>query len=284
MGIRREQPGAAKAAAAAGTIVGRAKRAEEDRARAEREQARAAAEAMQRQARQDEMKWALQKRQDDWTRALAKERRQEDYRLLAEDRAMERGLVAADYTAQKALERIEFSKDLDHQYKTQERQRKIGVIDAGEAALDKVIERGEHTEDEFAIQVKREEYRQQRIALETGFPYRPMSAQDKLMLRLQGPTGGAVDPGVGGVGPPLPTDELTVKHMEAIAAVGKTYLRRKDTGELVEVPIDRAKDAVATGRFMFPNVSGVPSGLLKKTGPDIVRQETAMPQRGSFTF
>ena len=57
MAIRLEQPGGAKAAAQAGTIIGKGKRAEEDRARAEREQARAA----QEQARAAALQWEQEK-------------------------------------------------------------------------------------------------------------------------------------------------------------------------------------------------------------------------------
>ncbi len=171
MGITRQQPGAAKAAAAAGTAIGAAAREKEDRARVEREQARANAEAMQRQARQDEMKFALQKRQVDWQRALDKERRQEDYKLAAEDRAVERGLAAADYTSQKALERIEFSKDLDHQYKTQERQRKVGEFDNQIKTLNEHADKG-WVDRDFAWQDEMSQAKAGRDAALTDTPYR----------------------------------------------------------------------------------------------------------------
>ncbi len=61
MGIRLEQPGAAKAAAGAGAAIGKGKRAEEDRARAEREQARAQQIAAQQEARKAAMKWEQEK-------------------------------------------------------------------------------------------------------------------------------------------------------------------------------------------------------------------------------
>lgn len=160
MPIRIEQPGAAKAAATAGTIIGKGQRAEEDRARAEREQARAQAEAAQKQARQVAMDWELQKMQINSQRAFERELRVEDYRLMAEDRAAER-----------AVERIEFSKDLEFQYETQERQRKRSVLDASEAGLDNSIEKGEHTEDELAVRNKRTEYKARRLAIELDQPF-----------------------------------------------------------------------------------------------------------------
>jgi hypothetical protein len=140
MAIRIEQPGATEAAARTGSILGKAQRAKEERARAEREQARADAAAMQRQARQDEIKFALQKRQIDWQRALVKEQRSEDYRLMAEDRAAER-----------AIERIELSKDLDHQYKEQERQRQRQEINNKRTEIQKDIDAGHSKEKDHAI-------------------------------------------------------------------------------------------------------------------------------------
>ena len=61
MGIRKEQPGAAKAAAKTGLTIGKGKRAEEDRARGEREQARAQQRAAQQEARQAAMEWEATK-------------------------------------------------------------------------------------------------------------------------------------------------------------------------------------------------------------------------------
>ena len=124
MGIEKRQPGAAKAAAAAGTVIGTAAREKEDRARVEREQARDQTKAMQKQARQDEIKFALHKRQVDWERSLQKEQRQEDYKLLAEDRA-----------AEGAIERIEFSKNMEYQYSEQKRMEKR---DRAQAKYDQV--------------------------------------------------------------------------------------------------------------------------------------------------
>lgn len=61
MAIRIEQPGAAKAAAQAGTAIGKGKRATEDRARAEREQARTQQIAAQQKARQASLEWEQEK-------------------------------------------------------------------------------------------------------------------------------------------------------------------------------------------------------------------------------
>ena len=296
MAITKQQPGAAKAATAAGTVIGTAAREKEDRARVEREQARADAEAMQRQARQDEIKFALHKRQVDWERSLQKEQRQEDYKLATEDRAMERGLAAADYTAQKALERIEFSKDLDHQYKTQERQRKLGAVDADEAALDNDIEKGNSNEDEFAVKMAQLKIDNRRIAIETGLPLERVTDADRMALMVSGDKGGTAGPGgepktftdIGGFPLPIPTIEtLTAQHVHAAKQDGIAFIIDKHTNELKQMPIANVDEVLALARYEAPKITGAPitkTQELHRVGPDIVRQETTRPQRGSFFF
>ncbi len=115
MGIEKRQPGAAKAAAAAGTVIGTAAREKEDRARVEREQARADQEAAQRQARQTAMKWDLQKMQITSERAFERELRQEDYQLAAEDRAAAWQIEKLELTSRMdfEMEQKEYVRDID---------------------------------------------------------------------------------------------------------------------------------------------------------------------------
>lgn len=238
MPIRHEQPGASIAAATTGVAVGESQKEKEDRARAEREQARADAAAMQKQARQDEIKFALQKRQIDWQRSLAKEQRGED-----------RAMAAGDLQHQRAVERIELSKDLEHQYKEQERMRKLSAIDADEAALDKEIESGNSSEDELAIKIARMKIDNRRSALETGLPLERITNADKLALMMS-------DSGDAGV-QPTATGPITIQQMEAAASIGKAILIRKSNGERVHVPIENVRAALSEGRFEVANVPGV---------------------------
>jgi hypothetical protein len=273
MAIRKEQPGAAKAAATAGTAIGAAAREKEDRARVEREQARADQEAAQRKARQTAMAWELQKMRMRSEQDLQQELRTTQYSLDRFNRAK-------DWD----IEKMELRSRMDFQQEEEERIREMGQIDADIRAVKKLKDT-EFTGREFEYESMLFNLEQQRFGIKN--PSRPLDPQKRLldqMMRQREADASGGTTGPGGVGPPPPTGELMVKHMEAIAAVGKTYLRRKDTGELIEIPIGRAKEAVDTGRFVFPSVSGVSDGILKKQFPDIVRQETARPQRGSFTF
>jgi hypothetical protein len=275
MGITKQQPGAVKAAATTGVVVGTAAREKEDRARVEREQVRADQEAAQRKARQTAMAWDLQKMQLRSQQEFEQELRTTQYSLDRFNRAKEWD-----------IEKMELRSRIDFEQEEKERIREIGQVDAKITAVKKAQEDGMFTGREFEYESMLFNLEQQRYGVKN--PSRPLDPQKRLldqMMRQREADASGGTTGLGtGVGPPPPTGELTVKHMEAIAAVGKTYLRRKDTGELVEIPIGRAKDAVDTGRFTFPSVSGVSDGLLKKQFPDIVRQETAKPQRGSFTF
>jgi len=281
MGITITQPGAAKLAAATGTATSKAARAKEDRARAARkrtEDLRLAqqhmADTARQKAQQVAMEWELQKMQITSQRAFERELRQEDYRLMAEDRS-----------AAWQIEKMELASRMDFERSEGERQRKLSVIDNSEAALNKAIERGEHTEDELAVQNKRTEYKARRQAIELGETYREPRAPTLLEQMEQREAVGGGTAGLGGGDATIdapPAGPISVRHMEAIAAIGKTYVVRKTTGENVAVPIGNAEKAIETGRFVWPNVVG--TSQLKKQFPDIVRQETTRPQGGSFTF
>lgn len=169
MPITLRQPGEATSTARAGSLVGKAERAKEDRARIEREQVRADVEAAQKKSRQAAMAWELQKVQINNQLALEKEMRGAQYQLAAEDRAADR-----------AIERIETAKDLDFQYKTQERQRKQGVIDAERAAWEKEIKSGRVREDELGYRNAQSELDARERALQLDQPFvDPVAAQQR---------------------------------------------------------------------------------------------------------
>ena len=122
MSIRLEQPGASKAAAAAGTMIGKAERAKEDRARAEREQAQAA----QDQARQTAMQWELQKMTLNSQQDFAHEMRMKQAGLEAEARAQEW-----------QVEKMELASRMDFEQDEKERLRRKAEYTAGRDSIDK---------------------------------------------------------------------------------------------------------------------------------------------------
>ena len=245
MGISLPQPGAAVSAARAGSIIGKAERAKEERARAEREQVRKQQEKAAEKARQIALDWDIQKMQINSQRAFERELRQEDYKLAAEDRA-----------EAWQIEKMELASRMDFERTEGERQRKLGVIDAKRTAMEKTVESGQFTGEEFEYQVKMEEFDQQYQAIETGIPYRPMSDQERMMLRLREPGDSVGDGSAGGMGAsgiPIPdVNNITVRDMEAINATGKTYIVEKSTNTLMEVPRENAAEAVAKGTYKHP--------------------------------
>lgn len=247
MGIRREQPGAAKAAAAAGTAIGTGEKAIRQQAEAatiKRQQMQIKA---REQAEQRAMQWETDKMQLRSQQEFEQELRTRQYDLDRFNRAKEWD-----------IEKMELRSRMDFEQEEQERVREIGRVDAKILAVKKAQEDGQFSGREFEYESMLFNLEQQRFGIKN--PSRPLDPQkrmlDQAMRQREADASGGFAGDVGGVGPPPPTGELTVQNMEAIAAVGKTYLRRKDTGELVEIPIDRAKDAVDTGRFVFPSVSG----------------------------
>ena len=126
MGIRITQPGQAKAAAKTGAIVGKGKRAEEDRARAEREQVRAQQMAAQQQARQAALEWEQQKMMLNSQQDFAHEMRMRQAGLEAEARAQEW-----------QVEKMELASRMDFEQDEQERLRHKAEYVAGRDTLDK---------------------------------------------------------------------------------------------------------------------------------------------------
>ena len=124
MGITIRQPGESAAAAKAGTIVGKGKRAEEDRARAEREQARADQMAAQREARNAAMRWEQEKMamrsQQDFQQELAA--KQWDYEKFNRAKAWE-------------IEKMEIASRNDFQQEEKERAEKQAKTAAGLKAI-----------------------------------------------------------------------------------------------------------------------------------------------------
>lgn len=124
MGIKITQPGEAAAAAKTGTIIGKGKRAEEERARAEREQARAQQVQAQQAARKAALEWEQQKMamrsQQDFQQELAA--KQWDYEKFNRAKAWE-------------IEKMETASRLDFQQEEKERAEKQAKTAAGVKAI-----------------------------------------------------------------------------------------------------------------------------------------------------
>ena len=161
MGIRKEQPGAAKAAAKAGITIGKGKKAEEGRARAEREQARAQQRAAQQEARQAAMEWEATK---------MRMRSEQDFQQELSERQWE----FEKFNRAKAwdIEKMEIASRNDFQQEEQERAEKIAKTAAGLKAID------ESTDVYLTPEAKEEAKYQFKFKQETG-SYPPKQTQER---------------------------------------------------------------------------------------------------------
>jgi len=126
MAIRLEQPGAAKAAATAGTMIGQGKRAEEDRARAQQEALQQQQIAAQQSARQVSLEWEQQKMLLNSQQDFAHQQRLTQARLDAEARAREW-----------EVEKMELHSRMDFEQEEQDRLRYKAEYKAGRDVLEK---------------------------------------------------------------------------------------------------------------------------------------------------
>lgn len=125
MGIRIEEPGAAKAAAQAGAIIGRGKRAQEERARTEREQAREQSQA----AKVADRHAALE-----WERAKMQMRSQQIFQQELADKQHDYDKFnrAKDW----AIEKMDIASRNDFMQEEKERQQKIDKWQIGRKAIE----------------------------------------------------------------------------------------------------------------------------------------------------
>jgi hypothetical protein len=269
MGIRIEQPGAAVAAAGAGVAIGKSQRAEEDRARAEREQARAQAEAAQRAAQQKAMEFEVFKMEQRSMLDFQQELRDKQYEFDRFNRAKEWD-----------IEKMELASRMDFQQDETKRLQELDRIDSKIIALDKAKEDGKFSGREFEFESMKFNLEQQRFGVKN--PSRPLDPQSRMldqMMRGAPGTAGAAPGSVAPSGIDVPqAGPIPVQKMEAIAAVGKTYITRKEDGVHVQVPIQNAKKAIETGRYEWPKVLGVP----EKTKYPLTSRGFGPPNRVNF--
>ena len=235
MGIRREQPGAAKAAAQAGTVIGKAKRAEEDRARAEREQARAQQIAAQQSARQAALDWEQQKMLLNSQQDFAHEMRMRQTRLDAEARAREW-----------EVEKMEMASRMDFEQGERERLRRIATYNAGKEAIDNNEGLTDVQKDTAHFYLSSRFYDVPEAA--AGLGLRPQTTDETasaIRMLLSGDT-------------PTPTG-ITVPPSQGIPELKPGHVVVRDNkGNLGQLPIDRAEEAVAEGGFTIVSSAGSP--------------------------
>ena len=126
MSIRLEQPGASKAAATAGAMVGKGERAKEDRARAEQQRQQQEAIAAQQSARTAALEWEKEKMFMRSQQDFAHEMRMKQVGLDKEARAHEW-----------EKEKMELASQNDFKEEEKERIRKRGVFKSGIESIDK---------------------------------------------------------------------------------------------------------------------------------------------------
>jgi len=155
MGIRIEQPGAAKAAAGAGVAIGKGQRAEEGRARAAQQQAQAASIKAQQAAQQKAMEFDLFKMEQRSLQDFQQELRTKQYEFDKFNRAKEWD-----------IEKMELASRMDFQQSETKRLREIDLVTNKELAVRKDIDSGVSTEKEHELTLLN--LKLARDALETG--------------------------------------------------------------------------------------------------------------------
>lgn len=228
MGIRREQPGAAKAAATTGTLIGTAQKAEESRAAARQKasqerQIKASEDAQARAMQWESDKMAMRSAQD-----FQEELRKEQFQLDKVQRAREWD-----------VEKMEIASRLDFERKEKQRQIELERIDTRKARLKKAVSSGETSEDSpFYIQTSWE--------------------IDQDLRALEGGSGRVGEaPGLKGGGlfsqlkkdsqtptAKLTPDQITLPMAEEAAANKEVYVRDTESGDVFKVPLSDVKSLV----------------------------------------
>ncbi|MCP5019598.1 MAG: hypothetical protein GY938_30595 [Ketobacter sp.] len=170
-------------------------------------------------------------------------------------------MEAADVAHQRAVERIEMSKDMEFQYKEQERLRKLSANAARRAAYDKVIESGEHTADEPAMRQLDSEIETERVWIETGFRS-PSRKEDPFAAALRGLLpGGAEGAATGGAGGGTPAPGGATP---ATAGQVQTIVNDKTGERMVSKNGGNTWEPIETPLYKDPSFYLSPFSLAKK--------------------
>jgi hypothetical protein len=256
MAIRREQPGAAKAAAKAGLTIGKGKRAEEDRARVEREQAR----AQQRAAQQAAMEWEATKMrmrsEQDFQQELSE--KQWDYEKFNRAKAWD-------------IEKMEIASRNDFQQEEQDRSEKMAKTAAGLKAIDE-------SNNIYATPEDKEKAKEEfKFKQEQGFyPPRQLQSKQNILSLLGGketPTTETVK-GIEIVINPITKEPVYIPEGQAFVTVQHPTLGLK------KIRREQLQEALAEGSIYIPNTT---QGVSKPRKPIIgINEETFGLHRGLY--
>lgn len=157
MGIRREQPGAASAAATTGSLIGQAQKAEESRAAARQKASQERQIKASEDAQTRAMQWETDKMAMRSQQGFQEELRQEQFQLDKVQRAREWD-----------VEKMEIASRLDFDREEKDRQIKLERIDTQIAAIDKEVESGRVDTNSPEIVQRRFDLNRQRDAAFAG--------------------------------------------------------------------------------------------------------------------
>lgn len=248
MAIKITQPGEAAAAAKAGATIGRGKRAEEDRARAEREQARTDQIAAQQAARKAAMEWEQQKMLLNSQQDFAHEMRMRQADLEKEARAKEW-----------ATEKMEMASRFDFEQDEKERIRVKAEYAAGRDTLDKKKDEMPAGEYERALFRLDSIYAPKGVTeAVTGLGFDPR--KEDILSQLRGEIGGPVERTT----PPTQAD-ITVSKKE-----GEIWMQDIKTGIYGTVPTNEVQSYIKAGTHKLATPVATPEPepkfLSKKVG------------------
>ncbi len=155
MAIRKEQPGAAKAAAAAGTAIGESQKAIREQAITAQKQSQQATLKAREASEQRAMQWEVDKMQFRSQQDFEQELRRNQFSYDRENRAQEWDIEKAEIAS-----RMDFERD------EKERQTRLDRIASSRAAIDRKVERGETSEDQ--VELLRFNLDQEELGVEIG--------------------------------------------------------------------------------------------------------------------
>jgi hypothetical protein len=269
MAIEIRQPGAAKAAAQAGTIIGKGKRAEKEQVIAEQRRQQQVNIKARRAAEERAMQWELEKMemrsQQEFQQELAA--KQWEYERFNRAKAWE-------------IEKMEMASRMDFQREEQDRQTKLSRIDTQKAAIEKEINEGRADKNDPKVELHLFNLEQQRIATEIGgkAPYvsrLPKEEQNILdaMREIKR------EEEAKRAAPAKKKFTVTPQEWEQAGKNKMVWLRDVEDSAVFQYPIEKAQEEVEAGRANWV-ASPIVSEKKKPDDFDVEKYYT----RGSFFF
>ncbi len=155
MAIRKEQPGAARAAAAAGTAIGESQKAIREQAIAAQQASQQATLKAREASEQRALAWDVEKLEIRSRQEFEQELRRNQFVYDKENRAQEW-----------EIEKLTIASQMDFERDEKKRQTKLDRIDSSWAAIDAKVARGDKSEKD--VELLRFNLEQEKIATEIG--------------------------------------------------------------------------------------------------------------------